>query len=157
MKLAAVVMLALLSGCAAIQGSTAPTPVSTAPTQPTTMDIIAAAAAAAPEGVVGEYQLSIQAAGTDGRAIYLNTELDYRDQRNITIAMSPAVAAALAGTDAASAQQYFVGKKLLVKGKAHRMKIDFMSQGKPTGLYYYQTHIRVYNPAQITLLTDKPA
>lgn len=150
MKLAAVVMLALLSGCAAMQGSAERT-------QASTMDIIAAAAAAAPEGVVGEYQLSIQAAGTDGRAVYLNTELDYRDQRNITIAMSPAVAAALAGVDAASAQQYFVGKKLLVKGLARRMKIDFMSQGKPTGLYYYQTHIRVKNPEQITLLSDKAA
>lgn len=150
MKLAAVVMLALLSGCAAMQGSAERT-------QASTMDIIAAAAAAAPEGVVGEYQLSIQAAGTDGRAVYLNTELDYRDQRNITIAMSPAVAAALTGTDAASAQQYFVGKKLLVKGQARRMKIDFMSQGKPTGLYYYQTHIRVKNPEQIKLLSDKAA
>ncbi len=150
MKLAAVVMLALLSGCAAMQGSAERT-------QASTMDIIAAAAAAAPEGVVGEYQLSIQAAGTDGRAVYLNTELDYRDQRNITIAMSPAVAAALAGADAASAQQYFVGKKLLVKGQARRMKIDFMSQGKPTGLYYYQTHIRVKNPEQIKLLSDKAA
>lgn len=151
MKLAAVVMLALLSGCAAMQGSAERTH------QASTMDIIAAAAAAAPEGVVGEYQLSIQAAGTDGRAVYLNTELDYRDQRNITIAMSPAVAAALAGADAASAQQYFVGKKLLVKGQARRMKIDFMSQGKPTGLYYYQTHIRVKNPEQIKLLSDKAA
>lgn len=150
MKLAAVVMLALLSGCAAMQGSAERT-------QASTMDIIAAAAAAAPEGVVGEYPLSIQAAGTDGRAVYLNTELDYRDQRNITIAMSPAVAAALAGADAASAQQYFVGKKLLVKGQARRMKIDFMSQGKPTGLYYYQTHIRVKNPEQIKLLSDKAA
>lgn len=150
MKLAAVVMLALLSGCAAMQGSAERTHAGT-------MDIIAAAAAAAPEGVVGEYQLSIQAAGTDGRAVYLNTELDYRDQRNITIAMSPAVAAALAGADAASAQQYFVGKKLLVKGQARRMKIDFMSQGKPTGLYYYQTHIRVKNPEQIKLLSDKAA
>jgi len=150
MKLAVVVMLALLSGCAAMQGSAERT-------QASTMDIIAAAAAAAPEGVVGEYQLSIQAAGTDGRAVYLNTELDYRDQRNITIAMSPAVAAALAGTDAASAQQYFVGKKLLAKGRARRMKIDFMSQGKPTGLYYYQTHIRVKNPEQIKLLSDKAA
>lgn len=150
MKLAAVVMLALLSGCAAMQGSAERT-------QASTMDIIAAAAAAAPEGVVGEYQLSIQAAGTDGRAVYLNTELDYRDQRNITIAMSPAVAAALTGTDAASAQQYFVGKKLLAKGRARRMKIDFMSQGKPTGLYYYQTHIRVKNPEQIKLLSDKAA
>ncbi|WP_445425409.1 MULTISPECIES: hypothetical protein [unclassified Alishewanella] len=89
------------------------------------MQIIKAAADSAPAGVYGKYTLLIQSTGSqigDDR-IFLNTELDYRDQRNITIALS-----------------HDAVKEL----NDHA--------GQPTGKYYYQTHIRVTQVSQIKVL-----
>lgn len=66
--------------------------VSTAPEYSNTLEIIGSAAESAPDGVEGEYTFKIQAAGKPKRTVYLNTELDYRDQRNVTIALHPRLA-----------------------------------------------------------------
>jgi len=36
--------------------------------------------------------------------------------------------------------------------RAVRTRIDFTSGGRPTGKYYYQTHVVVTDPAQIALV-----
>lgn len=79
----------LLTGCAS---TTSPSLVSSEANYSDTMEIIRSAAASAPNGVDGEYVLKVQASGRDRSALYLNTELDYRDQRNITVSIKPKVA-----------------------------------------------------------------
>ncbi|MCC5452599.1 hypothetical protein LMJ53_12795 [Rheinheimera sp. UJ51] len=136
--------LAIFTGCAT----------SPALTTSDTMQIIQAAADSAPAGVYGKYTLLIQSTGTqigDDR-IFLNTELDYRDQRNITIALSHDAVKELNDHTGQAAIELFKGKQIQVIGDANRVRIDFTSRGQPTGKYYYQTHIRVTQASQIKVL-----
>ena len=107
------------------------------------------AAAAAPDGVPGVFALQVQGTGTQDGFTYLNSELDYRDQRSLTIAITSSAAKQLETKLGAPAIIALKGKRILVKGIATRTKIDFTTDGRPTGKYYYQTHVRVTDPEQI--------
>ena len=121
-----------------------------------TMEIIRSAAEAAPHKV-GEYILKIKAIGKQGPFIFLNTELDYRDQRAVTIALHPQVISLFEEKCGRSLKEYFVDKSVKVLGEAQRIKINFMSRsGKPSGKYYYQTHIMVSDIGQLEVL-NRPA
>ena len=109
------------------------------------------AAAAAPDGVPGVFALRVQGTGTQDGFAYLNSELDYRDQRSLTIAITSSAAQQLEAKLGAPAIVALKGKRILVKGTATRTRIDFTTGGKPTGKYYYQTHVRVADPEQIQL------
>ena len=43
------------------------------------------AAAAPRDGVTGVFAMTVRAVGRDERGVYLNSERDYRDQRNLTV------------------------------------------------------------------------
>jgi hypothetical protein len=118
------------------------------------MEIIKAAADSAPKGVPGQYTLQIVATGSQGQYVYLNTEKDYRDQRAITVALHPKVIAQLSAKYRMPPQEYFVNKAIVVNGKAKRVKIAFISDGKPTGKYYYQIHIRVMDISQLKVVGE---
>lgn len=118
------------------------------------MAIIKAAADSAPKGVPGQYTLKIVATGSQGKYVYLNTEKDYRDQRAITVALHPKVIEQLSAKHGVPPQEYFVNKAILVNGKAQRVKIAFLSDGKPSGKYYYQTHIRVLDISQLKVVDE---
>jgi len=45
----------------------------------------------------------------------------------------------------------FVGRRISVNGVAERVRIDFTGNGRSTGKYDYQTHVRVGRPGQISL------
>ena len=140
MKPVIISLALLLSGCAATQ----------MPTQLTdTMPVIKHAAAAG--GIQGEFILPVKATGSRRNRVFLNTEADYRDQRNITIALSPEVARLIEQQHGKSAQEFFLNKTIKVKGTAKRVKITFFWEGKPTEKYYYQTHIRVNSPEQLSV------
>jgi len=109
------------------------------------------AAEAAPNGVSGVFALRVQATGTQDDFTYLNSELDYRDQRNLTIAIAPTAARQLETQLGANPLVALKGKRILVNGVATRAKIVFLSDGKPTDKYYYQTHVRVTDPKQIAI------
>lgn len=122
-----------------------------------TMEIIRSAAEAAPHKVEGEYILKIKAVGKQGPFIFLNTELDYRDQRAVTIALHPQVISLFEEKYGRSLKEYFIDKSVKVLGEAQRIKINFMSRsGKPSGKYYYQTHIMVSDIGQLEVL-NRPA
>ena len=109
------------------------------------------AADAAPRGAAGTFSMQVNAIGHQDGATYLNSEADYRDQRNLTVALSPAAARDLElrlGEPLAVALQR---KRILVQGEARRVRIDFTTAGQPTGKYYYQTHVRVTDAARIQL------
>ena len=149
MKVVLFGLILILAGCTATPST--PTKIS-AVAHSDTMEIIRRAAEQAPNGVLGEYVLHIKATGSQGSFVYLNTELDYRDQRNITISISPNLIPRLKDKYGASPQAYFIGKTLKVVGKATRVKIDFISEGKRTGKYYYQTHIRPVDISKIEVI-----
>jgi len=118
------------------------------------MEVIRQAAESAPEGVFGVYILNIKATGEDERGIiYLNTELDYRDPRNVTVALHPKTLATFKSKYGTNLKDFFLGKKILVRGKAIRATIVFSPEGKPPyKSYYYQTHIRVSSANQIEVV-----
>lgn len=111
------------------------------------------AAGAAPAGVHAIFVMPVRAAGRDGGRIYLNSERDYRDQRNLSISIGPRAAAALAARHGAAPDAFFPGRRIRVTGAARRVRIDFRdSARRPTGLYYFQTHVDVESADQIALV-----
>ncbi len=117
------------------------------------MRLIEKTAMNAPKGIKGTFQFSIKASGSVRQVTYLNTELDYRDRRNITVALHPKTIAALTKKYGFAPETYFIDKNIEVTGEAKQIKIWFFSQGKRTNKYYFQTHIRVSSLNQIKVLS----
>jgi hypothetical protein len=112
---------------------------------------VIAAAKAAPDGVPGIFKMTVRAVGHENGRVFLNSELDYRDQRNLTIAMDEDVEKALEAKIGAISEQAFVGRRISVRGVAQRVRIDFTAGGRPPGKYYYQTHVVVATPVQVAV------
>lgn len=138
MKYLTTLVFILLAGCANIETHT--------------MSVIEQAAEAAPDGVPGEYSLSIKATGIQNDYVYLNTESDYRDQRSLTVTLHPSIITELTAKYQQPPETFFMGKRIIVKGEAKRAKIRFYSRGQATDKYYYQTHIKVTNTEQIEIV-----
>jgi hypothetical protein len=109
------------------------------------------AAAAKPRGITGVFAMSIKATGRSDK-VHLNSELDYRDPRNLSIAVMPTAAAELEATLGSAPEVALKGKRILVSGTARTVRIDFLTDSGPTGKYYYQTHVRVDRASQIKVL-----
>lgn len=116
------------------------------------MNLIALTENKAPDGIKGTFQFPIKASGNQSGIIYLNTENDYRDRRNITIAIHPQLINAFKNKYGESPESYFINKTIEVTGEAKRMKIFFYSNGKVTTKYYFQTHVNVTSLKQIKVL-----
>ena len=117
------------------------------------MRLIEKAAINAPKGVKGTFQLSIKASGIERKIVYLNTELDYRDRRSLTVALHPKTIAAFTKKYGSSPEVYFINKNIEVTGEAKQIKIWFISNGKRTKKYYFQTHISIKSINQIKVLS----
>jgi len=117
------------------------------------MNLIALTEENAPEGIKGTFRFPIKASGNQRGIIYLNTENDYRDRRNITVAIHPKLIDAFIKKYGESPESYFINKTIEVTGEAKRMKIFFFSKGKITKKYYFQTHVRVTSLKQIKVLS----
>ena len=117
------------------------------------MRLIEQTAVNAPKSVKGTFQFSIKASGIERKVVYLNTELDYRDRRSITVALHPKTIAAFTEKYGSSPEVYFINKNIEVTGEAKQMKIWFGSNGKRSEKYYFQTHIRVKSINQIKVLS----
>lgn len=107
------------------------------------------AAAAPRDGVSGVFAMTVRAVGRDERGVYLNSERDYRDQRNLTVVLTPDAAAELEGRLGGPLEQRLRGHAIQVSGTARRTKIVFFADGQATDKYYYQTHVRVMKAGQI--------
>lgn len=105
--------------------------------------------------------MEVKAIGRKDGNIYLNSELDYRDQRCLTIAMPDVVAEKLERKFGVRIED-LKGRRILVMGVAQRMRILFVPDGESVNRftprreiakmqYYYQTHVRVGYPTQIEL------
>ena len=138
-------VIALAAGCAS------PPPKSESSRWIDPSQAVQLAAASARTGVTGVFAMTVKATGKTTR-VHLNSELDYRDQRNLSIAVEPAAAEELALQLGSPPEIALKGKQILVTGTAKRTKIVFISDGKPTNKYYYQTHVSVTKASQIQLL-----
>lgn len=135
----------LLTGCA----SQSPFP----ETANRPQQVISMAAEAAPQAVLATVAMQVQAVGNQQGITYLNSESDYRDQRNISIAISPAALIKVEAIFGGELTKVATGKRILVSGSAKRVTIWFFdSNGKRSDKYYYQTQIFVSDPAQIQII-----
>jgi hypothetical protein len=116
------------------------------------MAVQLAAAAGPGRGVEGVFALQVRATGEDAGRLFLGSQADYRDPRNLSVALDPQVLPALAERLQANPAVALMGKPILVRGTARLVRIDFTkADGSASGKYYYQTHVRVSDAAQIQL------
>lgn len=155
LTLFAFVLSLVVTGCASpvdrsrVETAASPDPVGIV-LEPT--EAIVLAAEAAPQGVEGVFAITVRAVGSQGDRVYLNSELDYRDPRCLTIALTPSAAAELRETLGPDLRAALIGREIRVRGRAERKTIHFTAGGIPTGKYYFQTHVDVDAAAQITLM-----
>jgi hypothetical protein len=134
----------VVSSCATTQGHSPANLIDPA-------EAIQSAATAAPQAVRGRFAMRVQAVGRRDGNIYLNSEEDYRDQRNLTVTIRPSAINALAERFGDQADRFLIGKRIVVDGEARRVQIDFTYNGQPTGKYYYQTHVDVREANQLSI------
>lgn len=102
--------------------------------------------------VAGEFEFVVAAVGEQGGRFYLNSEQDYRDRNNLTVALSPELAARLAdGGGLEAIRSRFLGKRIAVRGIARRVRIDFTTDDELSGKYYFQVHVPVGSASQIAI------
>ena len=106
-----------------------------------------------PESVRGTFKIPIKATGIQNGIVYLNSNLDYREPTNITLALAPSTIKEFAKTYNSSPSSYLKNKTLEVTGKVERIKIYMYESGKRTKQYYFQTHIKVTAIDQIRVLS----
>lgn len=109
-------------------------------------------AASAPEAYKGVFEMDIKAGNFRERMIFLNSEKDYRDQRNLTIALRPRVVQELTNKFGKDPLKHLLNKRVVVKGEAKRMKIWMFYKTKKLNKYYYQTHVFVNSLDQISII-----
>ena len=119
----------------------------------TAAQAVIAAADAAPRGVPGDFALVVRRAEMVGPRLYLNSEADYRDQRNLSIAIQAHALPGLRARFGKDLRAALVGRDIRVRGVARRVRIGiFKDNGKRTRLYYYQTHVVVDSVGQISII-----
>jgi len=105
-------------------------------------------------GVAGMFDMPVAEVGQQNGLFYLNSEADYRDRNCLTVALTPAAMLQLVGTnDLDRVRKRLRGHRVIVRGVAQRQRIDFTSDGKPSGKFYYQIHVRVSAASQIRVTT----
>jgi hypothetical protein len=117
------------------------------------MHAIERASEAAPKGIKGFFELHVKATGKPHKVVFLNSEVDYRDPRNISIAIHPKVLKPFKDKYGDVPEDYLKDKKIIVYGEARRVKISFGCNGQSKeNEYYYQTHVRVGSLSQIHIV-----
>lgn len=144
------VLATMLVGCASAPVP-APRQASSSAAWITPEQAVHMAANAAPAGVPGTFAMRVQATGVEGGRSFLNSELDYRDQRNLTVALTARATEQLGRHLGGDPLARLTGKDILVRGDAVRVKIHFFVNGRKTDKYYYQTHVKVTDADQIVV------
>jgi hypothetical protein len=114
---------------------------------------IAMAAKSSPSGVRGTFVMQVRATGKAGGHVFLNSEQDYRDPKNLSIDIAPWIKGQLERRFGDSPESFFKNKQIVVRGTAVRVPIRILDDyHRPTPPYvYYQTHVRVLQASQISL------
>lgn len=115
------------------------------------------AAEKAPDHVPGVFVLNVQATGRSKGDVFLNSETDYRDPRNLSVRILPSAQEELRKKYGDDFEAALKGKPVEVMGWVAQTKILFTANGVDTGKYYYQTHVVVHAADQIQRVEDRPA
>lgn len=113
-------------------------------------------AAETPAGVSGVFEMVVRSTGRDGGMLFLNSELDYRDPRNLTIVVPPAVERALEDRLGGPVEPAILKRTIAARGTARKTKTIFLSEGRPTDKYYFQTHLRLGSARDLTVAGERP-
>lgn len=116
------------------------------------MEAILLAAERPQQGVTGVFEIQVLATGRSSGRIHLNSQRDYRDQRNLSVTLAPQVIPVLAERLGGAPDKVLAGKTIRVIGIARRVKIAFVSNGRPSDKYYYQTRVTVMRDDQIEIV-----
>jgi hypothetical protein len=156
-----VLALAVLAGCAqAPQGAQAGQEAQEAqvPTM-TPAEALARAAKVNGRGVQGRFAFEVKAVGTNGDDYFIHSERDYRDARSLNVRLSPRVREQLEARLGGKLGEVLVGRRIVVRGAAKRVRINLVhavgpsgALGHLTGMFYYQTHVTVKEAGQIELI-----
>ena len=101
-------------------------------------------------GVRGEFIISVKALNSYQEWSFLNSEKDYRDQRNLTIKLPTSIVPKLEQRLGIKFED-LKNRRLVVLGVAKRVRIGFVADGRLSDKYYYQTHVLVDSPTQIKI------
>lgn len=116
------------------------------------IEAVVTAAQSAPNSFVGTFGMEVRNTGQLPGILFLNSELNYREQFNLTVAMDESVARYLTRTYGRNWFNDVIGKQIEVRGEAERVVIWFNCDGQRTSSYYYQTQIRVTHPEQFKIV-----
>ena len=101
---------------------------------------------------IGEFQMQVKSIDNFQRMTFLNSELDSKDQRNLTIAIRPRAVQQLTKKYGDKLQEQLLNSEIKVSGEAKRQKIWVLHRNLNTGQYYYQTKVFVKSADQISFL-----
>lgn len=155
--LSSLLLMAMLTACASqpppvVDGG----PIADDPIDHDPIALTIRLAAEHPEGVPVSLTMRVRGTGEGQGAergyIFLNSESDYRDPRSLNIKIAPDVAARLRYERDFVSADTLQGETVQVSGLAERVRISFYCRGQQTNSYYYQTHILVDDPSQLTFL-----
>lgn len=110
-----------------------------------------AAAADEKEGIGGLFVMTVESAAKVGQTLYLNSEDDYRDRKNLSIAVDMDIYEDLRREVGGDPEVVLEGKRIRVAGVAKATPIKRRGRSDDQ-VSYYQTRIYVYDPRQIELL-----
>lgn len=91
--------------------------------------------------VKGVFEFTVRASGKDKKLGYLNSNLNYRTKYCLTIVLSKHIRKRLAEKYGKDPLDFFIGKKVRVKGEVKKAKIHKVENKKVTNLVYFQSHI----------------
>ena len=107
--------------------------------------------------VVGLFVVPVRSTGKSGADVFLGSEDDYRDPKNLAVRVTPGAQREIEDLYGGDPLTMYEGMTLEVEGWIERVRIDFRQNGVPTGKFYYQTHLVVDRADQIAVIEGKPA
>lgn len=108
-------------------------------------------AAQSEEGITGVFEMVVRGTGREGGRLFLNSQPDYRDPPNLTIAVTPLVERALEDRLGAPLPAAVSRKTIAVRGTARTTRIWFHANGRRTDKFYYQTHVNLESARDLTV------
>ncbi|WP_421570626.1 hypothetical protein [Stenotrophomonas sp. PD6] len=99
-------------------------------------------------GISGTFVFTVKNVDVTEHRLYLNSERDYRHQLALNVSLDASQREALQAQLGVPVER-LVNRRVLVQGTARRTTIDFITDGKPTGKYYFQTQLKVSDPRRV--------
>ncbi|MEP7210450.1 MAG: hypothetical protein ABI740_06405 [Alphaproteobacteria bacterium] len=114
-----------------------------------------AAASKADDGAEGVFEFQVGSVGETsrkGRPVFLNSEADYHNPKNLSVMIQPAVVKEVEAAAGGSLDKTLANKRIKVTGVAKQVKVAVYGEDhEKTGTTVTQTRITVTNASQIAM------